>query len=87
MIDINDESLKDEVREIIAKVVRIDKTSITDNASLRKDLWIDSLQAIQIIALIEDRFGIMIDEVEILNVDTVIDVIDLIREYSEDGSK
>ena len=77
----DDEKLKLELRQLISKVARIDPNIITDNSSLRKDLWIDSLQAIQIVALIEGKYNIKIDEVEIFNVETIIDIINLIKEY------
>jgi acyl carrier protein len=78
----NDEELKESIKDIISKVARIDKNLIKDDASLRKDLWIDSLQAIQIIALIENTYNIKIDEIEIFNVDNIMDVVNIIKEYS-----
>lgn len=75
------ETIKTDIKEIISKIARIDQQSITDITSFRDDLWIDSLQAIQIIARLEDLYGIKIDEVEIFNVDTVDEVVEMLEEY------
>ena len=72
-----------EVKEIIAKVARIDVTTINDESSLKDELYIDSLLAIQVTALLEEKYQIKIDEVEIFNVDNVKDVVELIKEYTE----
>jgi acyl carrier protein len=71
----------EEVKEIIGKVARINSSMITNSASLRDELNIDSLLAIQIVSLIEDKYQINIDEVEIFNVDTVDEIVELINEY------
>lgn len=70
-----------DVKQIIAKVARIDSNTINNNSSLRNDLWLDSLQAIQIVAQIEEQFKIQIDEVEIFNIDNLEEIAALIQEY------
>jgi len=77
----NSKKMIDEVKAIISKITRIDKSMIMENSSLREDLWIDSLQAIQIVVSIEEEFNIKISEVEIFNVDTVMEVVELVEEY------
>jgi acyl carrier protein len=73
--------MKQKVKQIISRAARIDINLIQDNSSLRHELWIDSLKAVQIIALIEEEFGLKIDEVEVFNVDSVLEIMDLIKEY------
>jgi acyl carrier protein len=77
----NDEVIYADVKNIIGRIARIDPASITDTVSLRNDLCIDSLLAVQIIAMIEQKYGLSIDEVEIFNVDNVTEVVELIKEY------
>jgi len=77
--------IKEEIKTIISKVARIDKNLIEDNISLRNDLWIDSLQAIQIVAIVEEKYNIKIDGVEIFNVDNVIEIVELIEEYKKES--
>ena len=76
-----DEILLNEIKKIISKITRIDIKKITNNASLRNDLFIDSLQASQIVFLIEEQYKIKIDEVEIFNVENVLDVVEVLKEY------
>lgn len=75
-----DQMIKD-VKKIICKVARIDESLVDETKSLRNDLWIDSLQAIQVVAMIEEKFNIKIDEVEIFNVDNISEITELILEY------
>lgn len=83
----DDNTIKKEIIKIISKVARIDESNITDHASLRNDLWIDSLLAMQIIAQVEKQYNIEIEEVEIFNVDTIIDIVELIKEYLDEKGK
>lgn len=73
--------MKDDIRQIISKIARIESETISDITSFRDELWIDSLQAIQIIAKLEELYQVKIDEVEIFNVDTVDEVVDMLKEY------
>lgn len=77
----DDNEIKRDIKSIIAKIARIDPDGISDTDSLRHDLSIDSLQASQIIGMIDEKYGIEIDEVEIFNVDNVQDTLDIIKEY------
>ena len=84
MKDKNDNEIKKIIRNIISKVTRIDINEIIDHASLRDELYIDSLQASQIIILLQDEFNIKIDEVEIFNVDNINEIVKLIKEYTNE---
>jgi acyl carrier protein len=75
----------DQIRRIISTVARIEIEKVTRHASLRNDLWIDSLQAIQVVAMLEEQFSLEIDEIEIFNVDTVQEIVDLLHEYREEN--
>lgn len=78
-----DEKMCDEVREIISKVSRVKKEKITDTVSLRFELMLNSMQAVHILSVIDDRFGVNIDPIEIFNVETVPEIVELILEYRE----
>ena len=78
----NDNKIKQDIKEIISKITRIRIDKINDKSSFREELYIDSLQGTQIISLIQDKYNIKIDEIEIFNVDNINEIIDLIKEYS-----
>ena len=79
------QNIKDDVKKIISKVARIEYDQIDDTASLRKELLIDSIQGIQIIALIEEKYSIEIDDVEIFNVENLLEMVAMIKEYMGDS--
>jgi|WetSurMetagenome_2_1015567.scaffolds.fasta_scaffold476821_2 acyl carrier protein len=78
---INTDNLLTEIKLIISKVSRIDVEKITDTSSLRNDLSIDSLQASQIVAMINEKYKIEIEEVEIFNIDNVLETVEIVKEY------
>ena len=75
-----DEKIKNQIKEIIHKVTRIEKDKIIDSAYIRNDLFIDSLQAIQIASIIEEKFLVEINEIEILNIDTIQEIYQILEE-------
>lgn len=63
------------VVEVIARSLLLDESQISESASLANDLHADSLDAVEIIMSLEDRFGIEIpdeDAEELKTVDQVI---------------
>ena len=67
------ETLKEDLRGIIAEIIEKDPGKITDDVPLR-DLGVDSMQAIEIITDIERRYQIKIDESEFKNISTLASV-------------
>lgn len=45
------------VREFLTEELEIDDAKINDDASLKKDLGIDSLEVVDIVVLVEKEFG------------------------------
>jgi acyl carrier protein len=76
-------AIKEEVADIISKVARIEKYLITETASLKNELLIDSIMAIQIVSMIEDRFNIEVEEIEIFNVTNLKEIVELVIESKE----
>ena len=52
----------DEVREILAEQLDVDKDSIEMNSKLAEDLGADSLDAIDIVMTIEDQYAIEVPD-------------------------
>lgn len=73
--------IRKDVKKLVAQIARMDIKKVKESASIRDDLGIDSLAAMEILASIEKRLGIIIDEAKAFNVVTVGDLIDLITEY------
>ena len=73
------------ISEIVSAITKFPMERIAASTSLRNDLKIDSLQAIQIVNRIEDRFSIRLEHIEIFNVDTINEICDLIEEYQNNS--
>ena len=70
-----------EVKEILAKVLEIDIVTIFDNAT-QKDIakW-DSLQHLNLIVEIEDKYDISIDPEDISEMLSIDKIIEIIKKY------
>ena len=69
----------EKLREIIADVMNVDESEITEESSFKNDLGADSLDVFQIIMGIEDAFAIEIDNEEAEKIETVGDAVEQIR--------
>ena len=73
--------VRKDVFSLIAQIARMDPGSIKENDKIKDDLGVDSLAAMEILAAIEKRLGIVIDEAKAFNIVTVKDLLDLVTSY------
>lgn len=73
----------DEVREILAEQLDVDKDSIEMNSKLTEDLDADSLDAIDIVMTIEDQYAIEVPDENIENMKTVEDIVSFIESNTD----
>ncbi len=71
----------DEVKEIIVKELNVNPEKITLEASLAEDLGADSLDAVEVIMDLEDKYGITIDDETAKGIKTVKDLVDYIEAH------
>ena len=76
-----DEKLRQEVIEIVAEIAEVEAHEIPADAELEK-LGLDSLDGLRIVADVEKKYGIVINEDEISTIRTVPDIFALVRRYS-----
>ncbi len=69
----------DEVKELIAEQMRIDKSKITPEATFIEDLEADSLDTVEFVMAAEEKFKIEVSDEEASKIKTVSDVVDLIE--------
>lgn len=67
------------VKQIIAEVLKVDVREISKDTTLVLDLGADSLDIMRILMNIEEKFGIVIDKKSINAIETVDDVLKLIK--------
>ncbi len=71
----------EEVREIMVDTLGCDEEKITLEASLADDLNIDSLDAVELVMAIEEKYGIKIPDEELGNMKKVSDIVAAIEKY------
>ena len=74
-----DEEIRQDIIEVLAKITRIDASSINENVLIRDELGIDSLMGIEIIAKVEKHYNIHLEESLLLEINRVGDFIDLVK--------
>ena len=68
----------EEVRSIICSELDVDKEKVTIDASLESDLGADSLDAVEVIMALEDKFSIQLTDEVAMDLKTVSDIVDYI---------
>lgn len=71
----------EEVREIMVDTLGCDEEKIMLEASLADDLNIDSLDAVELVMAIEEKYGIKIPDEELGNMKKVSDIVAAIEKY------
>ena len=70
-----------EIREIMSKVFEIDVSEISTNANQKEIMKWDSLQHLNLIVEIEDKYDISIDPEDISAMVTVEKIIEVVNKY------
>ncbi len=71
----------DEVKEIIVDELHVKEEKVTLEANLAEDLGADSLDAVELIMALEDKYGIVIDDDTARTIATVKDLVDYIEAH------
>jgi acyl carrier protein len=69
------------VKKMIAKQLKVDEAIVTENSRLVEDLKADSANVMVMIMDLEDNYGIIIEDDQIMNLKTVGDVVKYIEAH------
>ena len=69
------------VKKVVAKVLKMDASQITDEANFIFDLGADSAQSLELVAAFEEEFSIQMDEDGALSIQTISGAVDFIAGY------
>ena len=69
------------VKKMIAKQLKADEATITMDTRLVEDLKADSANVMVMIMDLEDNYGIIVEDDQIMNLKTVGDVVKYIEEH------
>lgn len=71
-------SVEERVKKVVAEQLGVEEDKVVPGARFGDDLGADSLDGIEIIMAVEDKFGIEISDEEAEGADTVQGLIDLV---------
>jgi len=77
-------SVAQEVKEIIVEQLGVDPAQVTDEASFVDDLGADSLDTVELIMALEEKFGLEIKDEEAEKITTVGQTIKYIEEKTKE---
>jgi len=76
----NRQEIEEKVREFLIEDLEIDEEKIQPEARLKEDIGIDSLDFVDIVVIVEKKFGFKIKTEEMAKVKTFNDFCDYIEE-------
>ena len=68
----------DQVKEILARQLRVSPERVTLDAQIKRDLGADSVDILQLLMRLEDDYGITIPDQELAKFETVGDVVNFL---------
>ncbi|MFD5201867.1 acyl carrier protein [Streptomyces sp. NPDC058375] len=69
---------KEELRAVVAQVLDVEPSEVTDDASFVDDLEVDSLMALEVVVVLEKRYGVKLPESELKRIVTLRSAYDLL---------
>ncbi len=79
-------SIEEEIREIVAKIVHVDKNLITRESTF-KDIKADSLDMVQAMIAVEDKFDVEIPDEEAQKFQSFGDFVDYVENHAKGKEK
>jgi acyl carrier protein len=77
-------NFEEEVKKLIADITEVPVEKLTPDADFFKDLGIDSLKAIEIVAAFEKKYRIIIPEEDIPKIRTLMQVVEYTKKLSKE---
>lgn len=69
----------EKVKQVLVEALNVDENQIKLEASLKDDLGIDSLAAVELSLELETQFDVKIEDEELMNLKTVADIVNLLE--------
>lgn len=73
------QELRNEIRKLIAKILKLPEEKVDLNANLFTDLGVDSLLGVEIFAALDKKYGIQIPEDKLRGITTLNDIITIVE--------
>ncbi|MFE6871580.1 acyl carrier protein [Kitasatospora sp. NPDC057692] len=69
---------KEQLRDLVAEVLDLDASEVTDEAHFTEDLDVDSLMALEITVRLENEYGVKLAETELTSITSLQGTYDLL---------
>lgn len=74
------QDMKDTVKAVVSRVTKIPVSELGDEKLIRQELGVDSMQAIEILAILERELNIVVDPDRAFDVATMADLFRLVED-------
>ena len=75
-----DDQLVKDIKSLVSKVIKIPEEKIDVNANLFTELGVDSLLGVEIFASLDKKYNLDVPEEKLKDINTLNDIINLVRE-------
>lgn len=82
-----DEGLVGDLKALIAILLIVDETEVTSTSSLQEDLGADSIDAVELVMMLEETYKITIDDAQGERLKTFQNVVDLVTKLLNEKQK
>lgn len=79
------DSMQDEIRGLMGEIIEVDPAAIGPDDHLVRDLGADSMAALELLAKLEQRYGIVIEPENLPELVTLGSTVALVRRLTEDS--
>jgi len=73
-----------QIKDILVETLSVDEDKVTPDARFQEDLETDSLDLVELIMTMEEKFGLKITDEEAQEIKTVGDAVDFVEQRSAD---
>ncbi|MFF4324223.1 acyl carrier protein [Streptomyces sp. NPDC001568] len=70
---------KEELRELVAQVLDVDVTEVGDDVTFVDDLEVDSLMALEVVVVLEKKYGVKLPESDLKHIVTLQSAYEVLR--------
>lgn len=85
MSEITEEQIRTDLLDILSKLAGLEVDQIKNDDRLREDLGLDSLQSMELLSRISDKYELDLEVEDVMDVETVGDVVKQLAEFLRSG--